>query len=132
MSAPPFATATRPGRLRGVVVGAGSLGPYWALELLESPDAELVGWVDLDASRARAAADAKGLATLPTGASVERMLDEQEADFVVNVTAPAAPPRRDARRAGGRRARADREAARADAAGGGRDGGRGRPARACS
>lgn len=90
MSAPPFATATRPGPLRGVVVGAGSLGPYWARELLESPDTELVGWVDLDASRARAEADAKGLATLPTGASVERMLDAQEADFVVNVTAPAA------------------------------------------
>ena len=77
MSAPPFATATRPGPLRGVVVGAGSLGPQWARELLESPDTELVGWVDLDASRARAAADAKGLATLPTGASVERMLDER-------------------------------------------------------
>jgi len=85
-----FATVTRPGPLRGIVVGAGSLGPYWARELLESPDTELAGWVDLDASRARAQADALGLAALPTGASPERMLAEQQPDFLLNVTAPAA------------------------------------------
>src|SRR4051794_39401556 len=90
MSPPPFATETRPGPLRGIVAGAGSLGPYWARELLESPDTELVGWVDLDADRVRTQAEALDLDGLPTGASVPRMLAEQAPDFLVNVTAPAA------------------------------------------
>ena len=76
--------------LRGVVVGAGYLGPYWARELVESPDTEIVGWVDLDAARVRAAADAAGLDGLPAGDGLGRMLAEQAPDFVVNVTAPGA------------------------------------------
>ena len=48
-----FATVTGTDPLRGVVVGAGQLGPYWARELLEHADVELVGWVDIDAERAR-------------------------------------------------------------------------------
>jgi predicted dehydrogenase len=90
MSPPPFATVTRPGPLRAVLAGAGKLGPYWARELLESPDTELAGWVDLDADRARAEAEALGLDGLPTGGSVSGMLAEQAPDFLVNVTAPAA------------------------------------------
>jgi predicted dehydrogenase len=43
--------------LRGLLAGVGLLGPYWARELVESPDTELVGVVDIDAERARAAAD---------------------------------------------------------------------------
>jgi predicted dehydrogenase len=74
--------------LRGVVVGAGFLGPFWARELIESPDTEIVGWVDLDAARVRSAAEAAGLDGLPTGDALGRMLAEQEPDFVVNVTAP--------------------------------------------
>jgi predicted dehydrogenase len=76
--------------LRGVVVGAGYLGPFWARELVESPETELVGWVDLDAARVRAAAEAARLDGLPTGDSLGRMLADQEPDFVVNVTAPGA------------------------------------------
>ena len=76
--------------LRGVVVGAGYLGPFWVRELVESPDAEIVGWVDLDAARVRAAAAAAGLDGLPTGDGLGRMLAEQEPDLVVNVTAPGA------------------------------------------
>ena len=85
-----FATITRDGPLRGVVAGAGKLGPYWARELLESPGTELVGWVDLDARRVQAEAKALGVPALPTGTSLERTLEDQRADFLVNVTAPAA------------------------------------------
>lgn len=76
--------------LRGVVVGAGSLGPFWATELLVSADTELVGWVDLDERRARAAADRLGVPELPTGGSLPTMLAAEAPDFVVNVTAPLA------------------------------------------
>jgi predicted dehydrogenase len=85
-----FATVTGTEPLRGVVVGAGQLGPYWARELLEHPDVELVGWVDIDAERAAAAADALALEDVPTGSALEDMLDAQRPDFVVNVTAPDA------------------------------------------
>jgi predicted dehydrogenase len=76
--------------LRGVVAGAGALGPFWAREVVESRDTELAGWVDLDAARVRVAAGELALDGVPTGASLERMLAEQRPDFVVNVTAPAA------------------------------------------
>ena len=90
MTAPRFATNPGGEPLRGVVVGAGKLGPYWGRELLEHPDTELVGWVDLDVARARDAAAALAIDDLPTGAVLEEMLDAQAPDFVVNVTAPTA------------------------------------------
>jgi len=78
------------GPLRGVVVGAGGLGPFWGKELLASPDTELAGWVDLDRRRADAAAARLERAGLPTGTSVAAMIDAEAPDFVVNVTAPLA------------------------------------------
>jgi len=76
--------------LRGVVVGAGGLGPFWAKELVASPDTELVGWVDLDEERAAAKAEVLGLTGLPIGPSVADMIDAERPDFVVNVVAPLA------------------------------------------
>jgi predicted dehydrogenase len=81
-------TGDRP--LRGVVVGAGGLGPFWAKELLDSPDTELAGWVDLDVARAKEKATALRLPKLPTGPSLPAMLAAEAPDFVVNVTAPLA------------------------------------------
>jgi predicted dehydrogenase len=75
--------------VRALVAGAGALGPYWARELIESPDTEIVGWVDLDPSRVEAAAAELGV-KVPAGRELEAMLREHEPDFVVNVTAPAA------------------------------------------
>ena len=75
--------------LRAVVAGAGALGPYWARELIESPDAELVAWVDLDPARVQAAAAELGV-TVPAGSELEPVLREHRPDFVVNVTPPAA------------------------------------------
>jgi predicted dehydrogenase len=76
--------------LRGIVAGAGLLGPYWARELVESADAELVGWVDLERDRARAAVAALGVDGLPVDASLERLLADLQPDFFVNVTSPGA------------------------------------------
>ena len=75
--------------LRAVLAGAGALGPFWARELLESPDTELVGWVDLDPSRAEKAAAKLGV-KVPAGRELEPMLREHRPDFVLNVTPPAA------------------------------------------
>jgi len=90
MSALGWELAQWPGPLRGIVAGAGALGPYWARELLASPDAELVGWVDLDLERVGAQARALGVPELPVSASLAEALDAHEPDFLVNVTAPAA------------------------------------------
>ena len=75
--------------MRAVLAGAGALGPFWARELVESPDTDLVGWVDLDTSRVKAAAAELGV-TVVAGDALEPMLAEQRPDFVVNVTPPAA------------------------------------------
>jgi predicted dehydrogenase len=85
-----FATVPDAGPLRAVVAGAGKLGPYWVREILEHPDCELAGWVDLDPARVRAAALRLGVGAVDVGPSLEAMLDAQRPDFVVNVTAPAA------------------------------------------
>jgi predicted dehydrogenase len=89
-AAPAFATVTGPDPLRAVVAGAGKLGRYWVRELREHRDTEVAGWVDLDAARAASEAVAMGLDGVPTGASLEAMLEEVRPDFLVNVTAPAA------------------------------------------
>jgi predicted dehydrogenase len=75
--------------VRAVLAGAGALGPFWARELVESPDTELVGWVDLDTSRVKAAAAELGV-TVAAGDALEPMLAEHGPDIVVNVTPPAA------------------------------------------
>ena len=76
--------------LRAVVAGAGFLGRFWARELMVSPDAELVGWVDVDAERAAAAAAKLGLDGVATGAWLAAMLEAQAPDFLINVTVPQA------------------------------------------
>ena len=112
-----FATITGSAPLRGVVAGAGKLGPYWASELVASPDTELAGWVDLNAERVRAEADAMGLATAAHRATrSRRMLERERPDFLVNVTAPAAHHPVTIGRARGGPRRAEREADGRDAA----------------
>ena len=83
-------TVTGPEPLRGVVVGAGKLGPFWALELLEHQDTELAGWVDVDLARLEAKAQELGVPDVPMGTDLDAMLDAQRPDFVVNVAPPAA------------------------------------------
>ena len=58
--------------LRGVVVGAGALGPHWGFELHHSGDVELAGWVDLVPERAAAAAAGFGARRRPSAPTPRR------------------------------------------------------------
>jgi predicted dehydrogenase len=75
--------------VRAVLAGAGALGPFWARELIESPDTEMVAWVDLEPKRVKAAAAELGV-KVPAVRELEAALREYEPDFVLNVTPPAA------------------------------------------
>ena len=74
--------------MRAVLAGAGALGPFWARELIESPDTEMVAWVDLEPKRVKAAAAELGV-KVPAVSELEPALREYQPDFVVNVTPPA-------------------------------------------
>ncbi|GAA2026063.1 Gfo/Idh/MocA family oxidoreductase [Pseudokineococcus marinus] len=77
-------------RLPVVSVGAGGMGRAW-LEVLEaSPDAELVGLVDLDLDAARRAAADLGRPDLPLGRDAVELARATGARAVVDVTVPAA------------------------------------------
>ena len=90
MSAPRWQTVTGAEALRGVVVGAGKLGPFWARELLEHGDTELAGWVDTDPERVRRHAAALGAGAVPMGPDLAALLESTRPDFLVNVAPPAA------------------------------------------
>lgn len=85
-----FATIGGERPLRGLVVGAGTLGPHWARELIDRPDCELAGWVDQDPVRARRHATTFDLPALATGSDLDEMINRLRPDFVVNVTPPEA------------------------------------------
>ncbi|MCG5218717.1 Gfo/Idh/MocA family protein [Streptosporangium sp. KLBMP 9127] len=85
-----FSTIPDDRPLRGVIVGAGFIGGQWAPELLLHPGTRLVGWADVEESRAREAADSLGLDDLPVSSSATGLLEGAEPDFIVNCTVPAA------------------------------------------
>ena len=85
-----FATVSGTAPLRGVVVGAGALGPHWGYELHHSPDVAFAGWVDLVPERARAAAAEIGARAVAVGPDVVAMLEDVRPDFIVNVSPPTA------------------------------------------
>lgn len=76
--------------LRVLQVGAGEMGRAWLRTLAASPDAELVGLVDLDVPRARAAAASEGHPGVPVGPDLVRLAAEVGAEAVLDVTVPAA------------------------------------------
>ncbi|WP_216843767.1 Gfo/Idh/MocA family protein [Phytoactinopolyspora alkaliphila] len=73
-----------------IQVGAGAMGLAWLRTIAESPDAEVVGLVDLDIDVARRSAETAGLPDLPTATSLAALADTVAADAVVNVTIPEA------------------------------------------
>ncbi|MGI8459505.1 MAG: Gfo/Idh/MocA family protein [Propionibacteriaceae bacterium] len=75
--------------LRLVQVGAGSMGRNWLDAIADSPDTELVALVDLDPETATRAAADGGLSVV-VGRSLSEVLDQVQADAVVNVTVPQA------------------------------------------
>lgn len=76
--------------LRVVVAGAGAMGRAWLAAVTASPEAELVGVVDLDLETARRATGDLGRPDLPLGTDVVALATEVGAQAVVNVTVPAA------------------------------------------
>ncbi|MFZ4843701.1 Gfo/Idh/MocA family protein [Mycetocola saprophilus] len=76
--------------VRIILVGAGAMGQQWLRALIASPDAEIVGLVDLNLDAARAALATTGLVDLPVGTSVSALAAETGAQAVVNVTVPVA------------------------------------------
>ena len=85
-----FHTISGTAPLRGVVVGAGDLGPHWGFELHHSDDVELAAWVDLVPERAARAAAALGAGGVAIGDDVGATLDTVRPDFLVNVSPPGA------------------------------------------
>ncbi|WP_419999318.1 Gfo/Idh/MocA family protein [Streptomyces boninensis] len=76
--------------LRLVVVGSGLMGRAWLRAITDSPAAELVGIVDLDADAARRAAAELGRPDLPTAVTLPELAERTGAQAVVNVTTPVA------------------------------------------
>jgi predicted dehydrogenase len=72
-----------------VQVGAGNMGRAWLGALADSPDAELVGLVDIDVPHAEQVAREAGL-DLVIGSSVAEVARLSGADAVLDVTVPLA------------------------------------------
>ncbi|MGH3491539.1 MAG: Gfo/Idh/MocA family protein [Actinopolymorphaceae bacterium] len=76
--------------LRAILVGVGGMGRGWLRNLQSAEDIVLSGVVDLDVVAAKAALDAAGMSGVPVATSLEDLVDEAAADFVVDVTIPEA------------------------------------------
>ncbi len=76
--------------LRIVQVGAGRMGRTWLPTIRSSPDAVLVGLVDLDPALAATAARESGHPQPAVASSLAELIPTASADAVINVTAPAA------------------------------------------
>lgn len=84
-----FRTVLGPGPLKAVVVGAGHMGREWMRAILRSPDAVVVGVVDLDQSLAARSMSEVGVSG-ELGTETADVVRRTGADFVVNATVPAA------------------------------------------
>ncbi|CAA9300473.1 MAG: Myo-inositol 2-dehydrogenase [uncultured Friedmanniella sp.] len=76
--------------LRILQVGAGGMGRAWLRNLVSFPDAVLVGLVDLDLDRARAAAAEEGHPEVPVARDLTLLAAETGAQAVLDVTVPEA------------------------------------------
>ncbi|WP_270409236.1 Gfo/Idh/MocA family protein [Brachybacterium paraconglomeratum] len=87
----PRVSAERPARV--VVVGAGSMGSWWAREIVASEVAELVGVADLVEGAPQRVIDQSGAAdpaAVAVGADGVELALELGADLIVNPTVPVA------------------------------------------
>lgn len=73
-----------------VAVGAGAMGRAWLRTVVDSPDTELVGIVDLDLDAARRAAADLGRPHLPVGQDAVDLAARTGAQAVIDVTVPTA------------------------------------------
>ena len=88
--------------MRLIQVGAGAMGKGWLHTIANSPDAELVGLVDLDLELAQRISENELAAVVPVARSLSELVEVTGAEAVVNVTVPAAhnPVNEEALRAG--------------------------------
>ena len=76
---------------KALLVGAGGMGKGWGHNLKNHAEqVEIVGWVDIRAEAAAAAADEIKLSGVWTGSDLGKALAETKPDFVVDVTIPEA------------------------------------------
>ncbi|CAN5234558.1 Gfo/Idh/MocA family oxidoreductase [soil metagenome] len=86
-----FATlADPPEPVRIIQVGAGGMGRVWLQLLIDTPDVDLVGLVDLDTEAARRALAEFGRPDVAVAASLSEIAGSTRAQAVVNVTVPVA------------------------------------------
>jgi predicted dehydrogenase len=76
--------------LRAILVGVGAMGRGWLRNLYTAADVQIAGVADLDVLAAKAALDEVGLSGVPVATTLEELVDEVAADFVVDVTIPEA------------------------------------------
>lgn len=76
--------------LRILQVGAGAMGRAWLHTVAASPDAELVGLVDLDLELAQRVAEEELAAVVPVARSLTELVTATGAQAVLNVTVPEA------------------------------------------
>ncbi len=77
-------------RMRALLVGAGSMGKAWAKNLIDCPEVEIAGWVDIVQGRASRAAEELSIREVYSGDDLGTVLAETRPDFVVDVTVPKA------------------------------------------
>ncbi|MET4702728.1 Gfo/Idh/MocA family oxidoreductase [Frigoribacterium sp. UYMn621] len=83
-----LADALEPVRI--IQVGAGGMGRVWLQLLIDTPDVDLVGLVDLDTEAARRALAELGRPDVAVAASLSEIAGSTRAQAVVNVTVPVA------------------------------------------
>jgi predicted dehydrogenase len=75
---------------RALIAGAGGMGRGWGRNLKAHSEVEIVGWVDIRAVAAVAAAEELSLSGIQTGDDLGKLLSDTHPDFVVDVTVPEA------------------------------------------
>lgn len=76
--------------VRVIQVGAGGMGRVWLQLLIDSPEVELVGLVDLDVEAAHRALTEVGHPQIAVATSLSELVESTRAQAVVNVTVPGA------------------------------------------
>ncbi len=76
--------------VRVIQVGAGGMGRVWLQLLIDTPEVELVGLVDLDLEAARRALAEAGHPQIAVAASLSELVESTRVQAVINVTVPGA------------------------------------------
>lgn len=73
---------------RALLVGAGSMGRTWARNLLDCPETEIAGWIDIDPNALSSALAELQIEVPFQGTDLRAGLTATRPDFVVDVTTP--------------------------------------------